>query len=69
MGKDQACFQCGQTGHHMADCNARRDVDGKTITSRMEEGACERLRKFWPQESQESSNLGRSTPSLNDVVY
>jgi hypothetical protein len=70
-GRDsRACFRCGRRRHRMADCNARRDVDGRTITPHMEEEARKYIKSF--QRHPDSSNPSRIsdlTANLNDVAY
>ena len=40
------CFHCGQTGHISHDCHAKKTIDGKDITSKMEKEAHDKSKEI-----------------------
>ena len=60
------CYQCGQPGHLMKDCQAMCDIEGKYISLKMESEALDyKLRNSEQSWEQSALSLG----SLNDISY
>ena len=43
---NRTCFHCGRTGHISHDCHAKKTIDGKDITSKMEKKLMKKAKKY-----------------------